>query len=163
MATRPEQLYKDDFYAWTRDQAQALRRLAAERWNGPLDLEHLAEEVESLGSEQQWALESQLERVIEHLLKLEHSSNAEPRRQWMISVVDARGEIERRMTATIRNEVERGLADRYRRARRKAELALGAHSEKDAARALPADCPYAFDDLIADEWWPVNRHGLHDD
>jgi Domain of unknown function DUF29 len=163
MATRPEQLYKDDFYAWTREQAQALRRLAEQRWNGPLDLEHLAEEVEDLGSEQQWAVESQLERVIEHLLKLEYSSTADPRRQWMISVVDGRGEIERRMTATIRNEVEPALEKRYRRARRKAELALTDQGEKDAARALPAACPYAFDDLIADEWWPANRHGLHDD
>ncbi len=163
MPSRQGQLYKDDFYAWTRDQAQALRRLAEQRWNGPLDLEHLAEAVEDLGSEQQWAVESQLERVIEHLLKLEYSADADPRRQWMISVVDGRGEIERRMTATIRNEVERALEKRYRRARRKAELALAAQGEKDAAQALPAACPYAFDDLIADEWWPANRHGLRDD
>ena len=54
MATRPEQLYKDDFYAWTREQAGALRHLADQRWNGPLDLLHLAEEIEDLGSEQQW-------------------------------------------------------------------------------------------------------------
>ncbi len=46
MASRPEQLYEEDFYAWTRDQASALRRLAGQRWNGPLDLAHLAEEVE---------------------------------------------------------------------------------------------------------------------
>jgi hypothetical protein len=163
MATRPDQLYKDDFYAWTRDQAAALRRLAAQRWNGPLDLEHLAEEVEDLGSEQQWAVESQLERVIEHLLKLELSPSPAPRRQWMISVNNARGEIERRMTATIRREIEPGLPERYRRGRRNAELALLDHGEKDAARTLPADCPYALDDLMADEWWPVNRHSLRDD
>jgi uncharacterized protein DUF29 len=163
MATRPEQLYKDDFFAWTRDQARALRRLAEQRWNGPLDLEHLAEEVEDLGSEQQWAVESQLERLIEHLLKLEYSPRAGPRRQWMISVNNARGEIERRMTATIRREVEPGLPERYRRARRNADLSFLDHGEKEAARALPADCPYAFDDLIADERWPANRHGLRDD
>jgi hypothetical protein len=28
---------------------------------------------------------------------------------------------------------------------------------------LPAICPYAFDDLLADEWWPANRHGLADE
>jgi hypothetical protein len=37
MATRPEQLYEDDFYAWTRDQARALRRLAGSRPNVALD------------------------------------------------------------------------------------------------------------------------------
>jgi hypothetical protein len=90
MATRAERLYRDDFYAWTREQAAALRRLADLRWNGPLDLLHLAEEVEDLGSEQQNAVMSQLERIIEHLLKLEHSRDAEPRRQWMIAVNSAR-------------------------------------------------------------------------
>ena len=163
MATRPEQLYKDDFYAWTREQAGALRRLAGQHWNGPLDLLHLAEEVEDLGSEQRWAVESQLERVIEHLLKLEHSPSMEPRRQWMISVVAARGEIEQRTTPTILGEVEQTVPKRYRRARRKAELALIGHGEKDAADALPQDCPYRFDELLADEWWPANRHGLRDD
>ena len=163
MATRPEQLYKDDFYAWTREQAGALRRLADQRWNGPLDLLHLAEEIEDLGSEQQWAVESQLERVIEHLLKLEHSPSEGPRRQWMISVNTARGEIKRRLTRTIRRAVEPGLADRYRLARRNAGLALLDHGEKDAASALPQDCPYSFADLVADEWWPTNRHGLRDD
>jgi len=163
MATRPQQLYSHDFYAWTRDQANALRRLAAERWNGPLDLEHLAEEVEGLGNEQQWAVESQLERVIEHLLKLEHSPSPAPRRQWMISVNNARSEIARRMTPTIRDAVEPAVQQRYRFARRNASLALLDHDETDAARALPADGPYAFNDLIADDWWPVNRHGLRTD
>ena len=163
MATRVAQLYKKDFYAWTRDQAAALRRLADERWNGPLDLLHLAEEVEDLGSEQQWAVESQLERIIEHFLKLEHSPSRDPRRQWMISVNSARGEVARRITATIRNHVEGALPDLYRRSRRNAELALLDQGEAEAARALPAICPYAFDDLLADEWWPANRHGVSED
>jgi hypothetical protein len=162
MATRVERLYKDDFYAWTRDQASALRRLADECWNGPLDLLHLAEEVEDLGSEQQWAVEGQLERIIEHLLKLEHSPSPQPRRQWMISVNTARGEVQRRLTRTIRSEVEPHLPDLYRRARRNADLALVDYGETDAAQALPEACPYTLNDLLADEWWPRNRHGLID-
>lgn len=163
MATRSEDLYDDDFYAWTRDQAAALRRLQAERWNGPLDLAHLALEVEDLGSEQKWAVLSQLERVIEHVLKLEHSPSDRPRRPWMISVVDARGDIARRMTRTIRREVEPELAASYRRAKRKAGLGLLDHGEDEAAAALPEDCPYALDDLLNDDWWPENRHGLRTD
>jgi hypothetical protein len=163
MAPRPEQLYKDDFYAWTREQAGALRRMADQRWNGSLDLLHLAEEVEHLGSEQRWAVESQLERVIEHLLKLEHSPSQDPRRQWMISVNTARGEIGRRLTCTLRREVEPGVPERYRQARRRANLALLDRGEKDPARALPQDCPYGLDELLADEWWPANRHGLRED
>ena len=163
MATRPEQLYQDDFYAWTRDQAAALRALAEQRWNGPLDLLHLAEEVEDLGSEQQWAVESQLERVIEHLLKLEHSPSQGPRRQWMISVNDARGEIGRRMTPTIRREVECQLANLYAGAGVTRSWVCSTMARRMRPRSLPPDCPYAFDDLLADEWWPANRHGLRDE
>jgi hypothetical protein len=58
-------------------------------------------------------------------------------------------------------EVEPALPDLYRRSRRKAELALARHGE--AAIALPDTCPYALDNLIADEWWPANRHGLDEE
>jgi Domain of unknown function DUF29 len=163
MATRRGQLYKDDFFAWTRDQAQALRRLAEERWNGPLDLDHLAEAVEELGMQARNAVRSQILRIVEHALKLEYSSAAEPRAGWLNSIDDARGEIEAAITPAIRAEVEPMLPKLFDRARRKAARDLVAHGEKEAARALPADCPYAFDDLIADEWWPVNRRGLRDD
>ena len=40
--------------------AEALRRRAAERWDGPLDLEHLAEEVEDLGTSQLSTVRSQM-------------------------------------------------------------------------------------------------------
>ena len=163
MASAPERLYDDDFYAWTREQAAELKKLADARWNGPLDLRHLALEVEGLGNEQRWAVESHLERILEHVLKLEHSPAAGPRRQWMISVNTARSEIRRRLTRAIRNEVEAGLAERYRDARRNAEFALLDHGEVDAAQALPGTCPYRFDDLIDPDWWPTSRHGSQDD
>jgi hypothetical protein len=161
MATRPEDLYRQDFYLWAKAQAAALRELAGQHWNGPLDLEHLAEEVEDLADERQAAVLSQLERIIEHLLKLEHSPSEGPRRQWMISVNGARREISRRMSATIRRNVERELAELYRGARRDAELSLLDHGEREAAQALPDSCPYTLDDLLADEWWPASRHGLN--
>jgi hypothetical protein len=78
----------------------------------------------------------------------------------MISINRARREIRRRMTPASRREVVPQLAALYRGGRRDAELGLLDHGEKEAARALPADCPYALDDLLAEEWWPVNRHGL---
>jgi hypothetical protein len=163
MATRPEELYREDFYLWAKAQAAALRELAGQHWNGPLDLEHLAEEVEDLADERQAAVLSQLERIIEHLLKLEHSPSGGPRRQWMISVNNARGEIERRLTATIRRNLEPELAKLYRRARRNTQLTLLDYGEGEAADALPEACPYTLDDLLADEWWPKSRHGLADD
>jgi Domain of unknown function DUF29 len=57
--------YDTDFYTWTQTQAAALR---AKNW-AALDLEHLAEEIESLGRSERYAIESQLERLLLHLLK----------------------------------------------------------------------------------------------
>src|SRR3954452_23802712 len=100
-----EELYERDFYAWTRDQAEALRRLASERWNGPLDLGHLAEEVKDLGKGDRNAVRSRIRRIIEHCLKPEFSPAADPRLGWKISIDDARSEIDDRITPAIRTDV----------------------------------------------------------
>lgn len=163
MAADAAELYKDDFYAWTKAQAEALRRLAAEQWNGPLDLDRLAGEVEDLGSSERHAVESQIERVIEHFLKLEFSSSAESRRQWLVSVFSARDHLAKRMTSSLRAEVKAELPDLYRRGRRKAELGLWDYGEIDsAATLLPKTCPYSFDSLVDENWLPANQHGLTD-
>src|SRR5918998_2885640 len=98
MSTAPADLYARDWYLWTLDQAAALRRLAGSRWNGPLDLEHLAEEVEDLGRTARNAVVSRFERLIRHLLKLAFARAADPRRQWILSVDDARRELEKTLT-----------------------------------------------------------------
>ncbi|MBN9511709.1 MAG: DUF29 family protein [Alphaproteobacteria bacterium] len=74
-------LYDSDFYAWTREQAAALRAAAATaRTNLPIDWNRVAEEIESLGNAEQRDLASRLGTIIEHLLKLQLSTSAGPRR-----------------------------------------------------------------------------------
>ena len=156
-------LYQTDYYAWTRQQAAELRKLAAARVNTTLDLENLAEEVDSLGRSDLATVRSQLRRIIEHLLKLEHSPAVEPRFGWRESVVDARDIIPDVITATMRRDVEAELAKTYQQGRRRAEAALLRHSEGEAAGALPADCPYSFEQIVSHDWYPKNRHGVVDD
>ncbi|MCS6878858.1 MAG: DUF29 domain-containing protein, partial [Geminicoccaceae bacterium] len=139
---------EEDFYAWTRAQAAALRRLAAEGWNAPLDLEHLAEEVEDLGREQRNAVRSRLRRVIEHRLKLAYSPAREPRRGWLDSIDDALAEIEDRLTPSIRREVEEALPALYARVLPKVARAFAAHGEGQAAARLPTRCPWTLDELL---------------
>ena len=69
----PEQLYEADFYAWTKAQAKELRRLARTRPNVPLDLAHIAAEIQDLGKGEYEAAFSLTQRIIEHLLLIEHS------------------------------------------------------------------------------------------
>jgi hypothetical protein len=78
-------------------------------------------------------------------------------------ILDARAEIPDKLTPTIRREVEGDLPRLFDRARRKAANGLASHGESDMARALPTTCPYDFDAILADEWYPANRHGIADD
>jgi hypothetical protein len=162
MATAIEELYRQDFFAWTRDQARQLRELKEARPNIPLDLEHLAEEVESLGLSDLRRVRSQVRRIIEHLLKLEHSPSKEPRGTWRESVLDARVDIGDVMTRTLRNELEAEFGSLYAPARKRAAMGLVDHGEREAADALPAECPYSLDDVMGDDWYPASRHGFVD-
>jgi Domain of unknown function DUF29 len=156
-------LYETDYYAWTKEQAAALRGMAEARLNSTLDLENLAEEVESLGRSDLATVRSQLRRIIEHLLKLEHSPAAEPRFGWRESAIEARDVVADVITATLARDAEAGLATTYQQGRRRADAALRRHGEQAAATALPHACPYSFEQIVGEDWYPVNRHGLVDD
>ena len=152
--TRPDHLYRSDYYAWARDQADALRRLAAERWNGPLDLANLAEEVDDLGKSERNAVLSQSERLIEHLLKLQLSRSVEPRRGWIVTVDDARRELEKHLTEALRQELEAALPELYRRERKRTARKLALFDDREAADALPEACPYTVRELCDEDWLP---------
>jgi hypothetical protein len=156
-------LYETDYYAWTRDQAAKLRVLAAARLNSTLDLENLAEEVESLGRSDLNTVRSQVRRIIEHLLKLEFSPSTPPRDDWRYSVAQARDEVEDRITASMRPDVAADLEKLFGRARRDAALGLRRHGEHEAAKALSTACPYSVDQIASQGWYPRNRHGIVDD
>jgi Domain of unknown function DUF29 len=162
MATELDKLHDRDFFAWTQHQARTLRELKAIRPNLPLDLDNLAEEVEDLGLREKREVRSQARRVIEHLLKLEHSAAAEPRAGWAGSVMDARDILRDAVTETLRQDLEEQLDRQYLAARRKAALGLRSHRENEAVAALPARCPYGLDEILGDDWYPANRHGISD-
>ena len=160
MATKPEQLYEEDFYAWTRAQARALRRLAMTRPNVEIDLPHLIEEVADLGVSQRDAARSQLRRIIEHCLKLEHSPAEPPRVGWHETIIDARTTLEDRLTRTLHRGLRRELPKLYGQARRNVDESLRLLGEDQAADVLPESCPYALGDLLRHGWYPISRHGL---
>ena len=153
MRATPEQLYEEDFYAWTRHQAAALRRWQSSRPNLDLDLAHLAEEIADLGKEQRNALRSWTARIIEHLLLLEYSPATEPRRHWTREVIQFRREIATRLTRTLRADLSRRLPALYAQARRDIVIEFERFDEADVAARLPPECPYTLKQVIGD-WWP---------
>jgi len=151
-------LYDRDFYAWTQDQAAKLRALAAARVNQDLDYGHLAEEVEDMGKSDLLAYESELARVLEHLLKLEHSRAAEPRLLWVASVDVHRAEALRHLDHSPSLKGRLRLDRTYRLALKYVRLSFAKHGEP--LPDLPAECPYSLDQVLDEDWFPRNRHGL---
>lgn len=138
MAKSLAELYAEDFYAWTQDQATAIRELQG---INRLDVEHLAEEVADLGRSELNAALSFAEQIVVHLLKLDYSRQPEPRPHWRAEVAGFRASFERVVTPTIRRKIEADLDGIYRRACRTAAAASHVH-EPDLARRFPKTCPY---------------------
>jgi hypothetical protein len=142
--------YDTDFYAWTRQQAQALRA----KDFAALDLAHLAEEIDDLGTNIEHAIESQLERLLFHLLKLAYDPNPRPRRGWRVTIHSARREIAKhlRRNPGLRHLPEQVLADAYTFARRLAALAL----DRPPA-TFPEACPWDLAQVLDEDWWPEHN------
>jgi hypothetical protein len=140
------ELYDRDFYAWTQRASELLRKGRF----AEADVEHVAEEIEDMGKEQQHALRSHTRRLLMHLLKWE-AQPAMRSRSWRSSVTDARAEIVgglkdnpslKRFTMTLPDEV-------YELAVRQAmdETGLG-------RRQFPTTCPYTFEQLMDQSFPP---------
>src|SRR6266478_6712936 len=99
MVVSLESLYEEDFYAWTQQQAEALRRLPT--LGNEIDLEHIAEEIEDLGRSDLRAARSLCQHIIEHLLKLEYSGLDEPADHWRDEIVEWRIQLGRKLTRSI--------------------------------------------------------------
>src|SRR5437764_267728 len=145
-------LYDEDFYAWTQEQAELLRRGGAGA-NG-LDIELIAEEIEDLGKSELHTCQSLCEHIIEHLLKLEFSGLAEPADHWRDEIVEWRLQLERKLTRSIAAKMN--LEERHRYA-----LRLLRRFERDAPgllARLPAECPYSLDQILSrggEDWFPA--------
>src|SRR3954466_2392570 len=145
-------LYDDDFYAWTQQQAELLRRgpAAANR----LDYDLIAEEIEDLGRSELHACQSLCEHIIEHLLKIEYSGLTEPTDHWRREVTEWRLQLERKRTRSVLAKLN--LPDRYHVA-----LRLLRYLDREMPGLItpvPAECPYSLEQILGsegDDWFPT--------
>lgn len=141
--TMTQPSYDTDFYPWT--QAQALR---AKDW-AALDVGHLAEEMESLGQSDRYAIESQLVRLLLHLLTWQYDPATRPCRGWRLTIEDVREEIARRARGGLRGHPAAYLPEAYRCARRKAAMAM-----ERPLPDFPEQCPWPIEAVLEEDWLP---------
>lgn len=154
--TEPKTLYEMDFVAWSKQQAEALRAGARTGSNLRLDWQNLAEEVETLGASERRALHSQIQRIIRHLLKLEHSPAEEPRRGWFETVGDARSEIELvlEMSPSLRKDIGAAIRAELPRGIRGAIRDLEKYGEIDRTGVSKIRSTRYSEEQILDDWLP---------
>jgi hypothetical protein len=135
--------YHTDIAAWSKTQADALRRNSSNE----LDWSNIAEEIESLGIAQQHALDSRLMRICEHLLKLTYLPDPDPRRLWRVSIIEQRRSIIRLLakSPSLHGYPASVLADCYDDAR----AIVMEYTEH-----LPESCPWTIEQVLDKEFYP---------
>jgi hypothetical protein len=144
--------YEIDVTRWALEQARKAREEGAQA----LDLDHVAEEIESLGRSNERERDSHLETLVLHLLKAEFQPERFTR-SWAGTIQRCRSDVERIVAQSPSlNPLESAkvdpaalLAKVYRGARRGAVAETGL-----PATAFPETCPYTIDQILDPDFLP---------
>ncbi len=140
--------YEGDIVAWANQQAWLIRNKKFEL----LDLEHIAEEIESVGISEQRELASRMAVLLLHLLKWQY----QPARQgtsWQLTIKNQRERLKRRLkkTPSLKQclKDEDWWSDAWGDALDETEKETGIAIEK-----LPQECPWTVEQILDDSWFP---------
>jgi hypothetical protein len=127
------EIYEQDFYAWAMRNVELLRQGRLSE----IDVEHVAEELETMGRSERWELMSRLAMLLAHLLKWVYQPYRRSRR-WRATIKIQREDIRALLeeSPSLKPELEQKLSDAYRRAKIEAERQTGI-SEDRLPRGLP--------------------------
>jgi Domain of unknown function DUF29 len=133
-------LYDTDYVAWLEEQVAHLRagRISA------LDVDNVAEELESLMRSQRQQLENRLEVLILHLLKWDHQPDQRSNR-WRASVAEQRARIRRllRDSPSLKRSLEEAAREVYPEAVEQAAI-----ETQLSETAFPSRLPYAVEQIF---------------
>lgn len=139
-------LYDTDFYVWTQQTASLLRqgRFAE------IDIEHLAEEIESMGKSDRRALESYLKNITLHLLKWHYQGGLRGP-SWRKSINNGRDAAQRILedSPSLAREIHTALIKVYPKARRDALDETGLPES-----TFPDVCPWTAEQILDETFWP---------
>jgi hypothetical protein len=139
-------LYDSDFYAWANEQAGLLRsgQLSA------ADIEHIAEEIESMGKTEKRELVSRLAVLLMHLLKWRYQP-AGRCMSWRLTVKEQRRELADHLAdnPSLKAKLPETTESAYARA-----LLTAARETSLDESIFPAVCPWSFAQLSDEAFWP---------
>jgi hypothetical protein len=138
-------LYETDFHAWAMEQAALIRRLAPEG----LDVENLAEEIETLGRSERREIERRLVVLLTHLVKYKFQPDKR-KGGWEASIRVQRRDLKDVLSEnpSLRALPSDVLGRAYEKARYIAAIETGLVVED-----MPATCPFALEQVMDDDFF----------
>jgi hypothetical protein len=138
--------YEKDVFAWASEQVSLLRsgRLSE------IDVDHIAEEIESVGNSQKRELVSRLTVLLQHLIKWQYQP-ALRGKSWRATIRVQRRDISYLMQSnpSLKSVLPEAIGQAYGTAVIKAE------AETDIAESVfPGVCPWTFDQIMDPDVWP---------
>lgn len=139
-------LYDRDFYAWANEQAALLRagKLSA------ADIEHIAEEIESMGRSEMRELVNRLTVLLTHLLKWQCQPGGRGN-SWRLTIKEQRNQLVRhlRYNPSLKSRLVEAIDDAY------SDAILSAARETNLdLSAFPPVCPWVAGQIIDADFWP---------
>jgi len=138
--------YEEDFYAWIQEQAKLLRSGQFAR----VDVENVAEELESMGRSDKREIDSRLEVLLMHLLKW-HIQVRQRSPGWSGTIREQRRRIAKllRESPSLRPVLPHLIPEAYMEARDKASQETGLPEVM-----FPVECPFTPDQIMAEDFLP---------
>jgi hypothetical protein len=141
-----QSLYDRDFFAWANQQASLLRAGSF----GDVDIENLAEEIESLGRREKWTLSNHLEALLTLLLRWTVQPSLQSR-AWQLLMEKQRRKIARYVeeSPSLKPLIPAMVGSAYEFALLRAEIETGFDESK-----FPTECPWPLKNVLKANWLP---------
>ena len=138
--------YEKDFYAWAMWNAKALR----EGNLSEVDVEHVAEEIESMGKSEKRELYNRLVVLLAHLLKWQFQPDCRGK-SWRLTISEQRRQIQflLKESPSLQASLEDALQAAYPDSVRLALLETGFIDSP-----FPAECPYGMNEVLEEDYLP---------
>lgn len=146
MATKNRQEYEKDFYAWTIHNAKLLR----EGKLSEVDIEHVAEEIESMGKGERRELVNRLAVLIAHLLKWKYQAIRRSR-SWKLTIKEQRVQLTHLFeeSPSLKHEIEPRLKDAYEQA-----VIIAERETALEEKTFPKTCPFDLKQCLNQNFFP---------
>lgn len=145
--TNPKiQEYNKDFYAWVTHNTDLIRQGRISE----IDVEHIAEELESMGKSEKRELINRLAILLSHLLKWEIQPGLRGN-SWKYTVKEQRIQIADLLdeSPSLNHELEEKIGHAYKQAVIIAIRETGLEEEK-----FPKNCPFSLSQCLDDSFLP---------